>query len=279
MTRWRAALGVCGILTVVPVSLPAQDDVKYGSIEVIAPDTATVFLEGFHVGTTPLTLARILPGTYRVVVKRADAGDFAQDVTVTEGNTVSVVTPAAGPGWSSPVRLDTDWTPLSEGDQERFEKAEFTKRLRDYKRIEVANFLIKSEQEVPPEHLYSLFGSLLEGVEDRKKLKDVALVTNYSMGKSQRWLATPDAGEPTLILSGVITKYQAGSRAQRYLVGFGAGKTRIYCLFRLVDKATGEVVLERMENGSIAGGFFGGSSSGAMKELGQDIAKAIEKGW
>ena len=51
-------------------------------------------------------------------------------------------------------------------------------------------------------------------------------------------------------------------------MGFGAGKTRAYCLFRLIDKATGEVVFERMENGSVSMGLFGGSSSGAMKEIG-----------
>jgi hypothetical protein len=34
-----------------------------------------------------------------------------------------------------------------------------------------------------------------------------------------------------------------------------------------------------MENGSVSMGLFGGSSSGAMKELGEDIAKAIRASW
>jgi len=42
---------------------------------------------------------------------------------------------------------------------------------------------------------------------------------------------------------------------------------------------TGDVVLERMENGSISWGLFGGRDAGAMKEIGEDIAKAIEKNW
>jgi len=56
----------------------------------------------------------------------------------------------------------------------------------------------------------------------------------------------------------------------------GAGKTRAYCLFRLVDKQTGEVLLERMENGSISSTS---KSADALKELAHDIAKVIEKSW
>ncbi len=47
--------------------------------------------------------------------------------------------------------------------------------------------------------------------------------------------------------------------------GFNAGKTRVYCMFRFVDQATNEVLLERMEDGSIW--FSVAVGAGAMKEL------------
>ena len=37
--------------------------------------------------------------------------------------------------------------------------------------------------------------------------------------------------EPALVLTGVITEYQKGSQTKRYLVGFGAGKTRAGALW------------------------------------------------
>ncbi len=54
-------------------------------------------------------------------------------------------------------------------------------------------------------------------------------------------------------------------------IGFIAGKTRVSCLFRFVDKDRNEVLLEGMENGSI---WFS-ASAGAMKELAGDIASQV----
>jgi len=131
-----------------------------------------------------------------------------------------------------------------------------------------------------PDHLYALLRDTAIKLDEKTKFDK--FVTNYTAGPSSRWIeSNTEITEPTLVLSGVITRYQRGSRAKRYFVGFGAGKTRVYCLFRFVDKATNEVLLERMENGSISGGLslFGGSSAGAMKELGGDIANAAKKNW
>ena len=158
-----------------------------------------------------------------------------------------------------------------------YEKAKSMKKLGEYEVLEIANFLVKSEEPLEPERSYAIFGDLARQLDDKTKF--ASFVTNYTPGVSERWIEADRKDAPTLVLSGVITEYQGGSQAKRYLVGFGAGKTRAYCLFRLVDKATGAVVFERMENGSVSGGFAGGSSSGAMKEIGEDIAKAIRKNW
>ena len=56
-----------------------------------------------------------------------------------------------------------------------------------------------------------------------------------------------------------LTRYQ--------FIGFIAREMRVYCMFRFVDKARNEVLLERMENGSIWFSVAAGTSAGAMTEL------------
>ena len=190
--------------------------------------------------------------------------------------TVSATLPEGG--YRSPVRADDDYeSVVGKEARKPYEKAKSVKRLREYQVLEIASFLVKSEEPLPPQYLYSIFHDLAEQLDEKTKFE--TFVTNYTQGPSERWTESAGPEAPTLVLSGVITEYQAGSKAKRYLVGFGAGKTRAYCLFRLVDKATGEVVFERMENGSVSMGLFGRSSSGAMKEIGEDIAKVIRKNW
>ena len=260
----------------------AADEPKYGTLEVVSvPSGARVYIEGFLAGRTPVKAEQIVPGDYRVVVKEDTHDDFVQDVTATAGETSRVdvqLTPNTGV-WKSPVRDEDDWTPVMD-DKKPYEKAKSRMRLRDYKTLEIANFLGKSDkdEEVPPDHLYAFLRDLAIGLD--KKTKFEKFITNYTRGPSERWAESDTGGkEPRLILSGVITRYQRGSRTKRYVVGFGAGKTRAYSLFRLVDKRTNEVLFERMENGSVSMGIFGGGSAGAMKELGEDIAKAITKNW
>lgn len=259
----------------------AAEKPKYGAIDVVSePGTAQVYIEGFLAGETPVKVDQVLPGSYQLVIKKDSYDDFVQGIQVTAGEISKVearLTPDSGT-WHSPVRAGDDWMPILDKDKKRYEEAKSKKRFRSYKVLEISNFLVKSDEEVPPDHLYALLRDL--AIQLDKKVKFNKFVTNYTHGPSARWV---DSGgsteEPTLVLSGVITRYQRGSRAKRYFVGFGAGKTRVYCLFRFVDKATNEVLLERMENGSISVGGFGGRSAGAMKELASDIAKVIKKNW
>jgi len=260
----------------------AADEPKYGAIEATSePSASLVYVEGFLAGKTPVKVDQVLPGAYRVVIKQESCDDFVKDIKVTAGEISKVEThliPNTGK-WHSGVRPEDDWTPILDKDKKRYENSEAKKKLRGYKVLEISNFLNKSDEEVPPDHLYILLHDLT--IQLDKKTKFNKFVTNYTEGRSPRWVESEDTEEPTLVLSGVITRYQRGSRAKRYFVGFGAGKTRMYCLFRVTDKATGEVLLERMENGSIGGGFafVGGASAGAMKELARDIANAINKNW
>jgi len=267
------------LLASVPAVFARDDEGETGVIEVRSTTAgAAVYIEGFFSGNAPMTVPDVPEGSYRVVVKSDGHGDYAEDIVVGKMQTTTVEATLPEEGYRSPVRADDDYTPVVGKDARKpYEKAKSSKKLRDYQVLEIGSFLVKSEDELGPEHRYSIYHDLAEQLDEKTKFQ--AFVTNYTKGPSERWMESDGPDAPTLVLTGVITEYQKGSQAKRYLVGFGAGKTRAYCMFRLVDKATGEVVFERIENGSVSMGFFGGSSSGAMKEIGEDIAKAIRKNW
>lgn len=278
MRRITSAVTLLCLFSWLVPSVLAKDEPKFGAIEITSePSAARVYIEGFLAGETPVKVDQVVPGTYRLVIKGDSYDDFVQDVQVSAGRIKSVYTrlnPNTG-AWHSPLREEDDWIPVLDKDKKRYEKAKSTKRFRDYKVLEIGNFLMKSDEEVPPDHLYALLRNLAIQLDEKTKFDK--FVTNYTWGPSQRWVeSNTEITEPTLVLSGVITRYQRGSRSKRFFIGFGAGKTRVYCLFRFVDKATNEVLLERMENGSISGGD---ASSGAMKELAGDIANAVRKNW
>lgn len=279
--RMERVSNVSVLALLLAAALVGGDEPKYGAISVTSePTGARAYIEGFLAGETPIKVEQLLPGDYRVVVKQDGHADFVQDLTVAKGQIGPVEAKLAPDpsAWTSPVRAEDDWTPVLDKDKDRYEKAASKARLRDYKVLQVSNFLMKSDETVPPDHLYALLPDLAKQLEKRTRFAKFA--TNYTKGPSSRWVATgEDTDEPTLVLSGVITKYERGNRTTRYLVGFGAGKTRTYCLFRLTDRKTGEVVFERMENGSISGGLFGGGSSGAMSQLASDIAKRVDGNW
>jgi hypothetical protein len=66
----------------------------YGSITVIsAPPSGSVYLNGIFKGYTPITLERITPGTYLVMVQNTGYFDWSDSVTVTSGHVSTVNAP------------------------------------------------------------------------------------------------------------------------------------------------------------------------------------------
>jgi len=57
-----------------------------------------------------------------------------------------------------------------------------------------------------------------------------------------------------------------GSRAARYLVGYGAGSGSISITMKLVDSTSGEVKLEVNGNSTLAIGLFGGDMDGVIRK-------------
>ncbi len=86
-----------------------------------------------------------------------------------------------------------------------------------------------------------------------------------------------DAAAPTLKITGSVVKYKAGSRAKRYMIGFGAGKSKLIAEVKFIDAATGNVLHEQKADGDVVMGVFGGNSGGAKSELAEQVAKSAKK--
>ena len=73
-------------------------------------------------------------------------------------------------------------------------------------------------------------------------------------------------------------EYKAGNQAARYLVGFGAGKTKVVAHVKFTDTATNQVVFEDNVDGKVVMGLLGGSSPGATRGLAKEVAsKAVSR--
>ena len=136
-----------------------------------------------------------------------------------------------------------------------------------YQNIEVTRFDVQAGNEVPPEYLDELAKDIANQLSDTKKFKQVIRIGETAT----------DAAAPTLRLTGTITKFKKGSRAKRYLVGFGAGATKMMVHVKFADASTGEVLFEDDVDGKVYIGLFGGNSKGATNGVAKDIGKAAKK--
>lgn len=98
--------------------------------------------------------------------------------------------------------------------------------------------------------------------------------------------ATPAADPATsapapkrLLLRGKLVKLNAGSKAARYFVGFGAGAAGAKYELELVDASTNEVLVRLTHEKRAGTGMFGGNYTDVMarsvKEVASDVAKAL----
>jgi hypothetical protein len=135
-----------------------------------------------------------------------------------------------------------------------------------YQNIEVAKFDVKEGIDFPADNMNIMMDEIVSELQGLKKFKQVS--------RTGETLADPAAS--TLQLVGTVTKYQAGSRAKRYLIGFGAGKTKVVAHVKFIDKATGNVLLERDVDGKVVIGLFGGQSKTSLRDVGKEIAQVTK---
>jgi len=76
-----------GIKMVMATLRPATGSIRVSSI----PSHADVYLDSALVGTTPMTVTGISPGTHTVALKKDGYQDYIRTVTITDGETVRMV--------------------------------------------------------------------------------------------------------------------------------------------------------------------------------------------
>lgn len=91
----------------------------------------------------------------------------------------------------------------------------------------------------------------------------------------------PKKAKKTLIVRGAVEEINPGSRAKRYVAGFGAGAARNKVSVELVDGATGDVLVRFTQAHRSAGTFkfAGGSDAQVLRDgtraMGEDTAAIL----
>jgi hypothetical protein len=136
-----------------------------------------------------------------------------------------------------------------------------------YKAIEIEKFTVRQGVEFADKDVDELMKATVANFLASKRFDAVSMSGE----------ATTSEASPKLKLTGEITKYVKGSRAARYLVGMGAGKTKIMADVKLTDVATGEVVFNQVVDGDVTWGLFGGSSDSAKAGVADEIIREMKK--
>jgi hypothetical protein len=136
-----------------------------------------------------------------------------------------------------------------------------------YQQIEITGFEVKQGVEFPPDYLADLTNELVTQMKETEKFREVSRAGEAPAGSDAL----------ALRLSGTVTEFKAGSRAVRYLVGFGAGRTKVKARVKFTDRATGAVLYEGDVDGKVIMGVFGGDSRGATRGLAKEVAKVARQ--
>ena len=137
-----------------------------------------------------------------------------------------------------------------------------------YEVVEIEKFTIAEGVELNDAEITELMSFMVVHFNDSRRFRQVFLSTDTAA-------ATAPARRAKV--TGVVTKYNKGSRAARYLIGFGAGRTKLVAQVKVVDTETGAVLMEQKVDGHVYGGLFGGETDGAKSNLSSEIIKTMTK--
>ena len=161
------------------------------------------------------------------------------------------------------------------------QEAPIAKPLAGYTTIVVEKFTI--ENNAATENFPRGYETVMQN-ETIRRLEKKALferVVDAAEATAESDPAPDTAAEPgkTLVLSGTVVTFDKGSRAARYLVGFGAGATKIKVRFVLRDASSGQNVLEVDRQGKFYGviSFVGGSQSQADSKSARSVVAGLIK--
>ena len=136
-----------------------------------------------------------------------------------------------------------------------------------YKAIELERFTVRQGIEFTEKELDELMQAAVKNFVRSNRFDSVTLAGGTPV----------ETAGPKLKISGEITKYVKGSQAARYLIGFGAGKTKIMVDIKMTDSATGEVVFHQVVDGDVTWGVFGGDSDDAKGGVADEVIREMKK--
>jgi curli biogenesis system outer membrane secretion channel CsgG len=136
-----------------------------------------------------------------------------------------------------------------------------------YDVVEIEEFTVRDGVEFPAEDVQKLAQALVNNFNQSRRFSRVFLSSDTQESAPVRRVR----------ISGEIIKYDKGSRAKRYLVGFGTGKTKIIADVKLIDVESGDVVLQHTVDGVVSMGILGGGSDDAKGGLASALIKTMTK--
>ena len=147
--------------------------------------------------------------------------------------------------------------------------------LKDYQVVVVQRFKV-TEPEVKDDEDKKLAAEMPSFLQAElvRRLRESGLFARVINATETEYKA---GAEKALVLDGEITRLAPGSRALRYFVGFGAGRSKAQTEMRFLDAQSGQSVLVTADRRAAAYGVFGGDSRDHLRESFDDTARDLGK--
>lgn len=140
---------------------------------------------------------------------------------------------------------------------------------KNFQIVEIEKFAVRDGVEFPAEKVDPLMRSILKTLQKSNRFEQVFLADDSSAEQAPM--------ESRIKISGEITKYVKGNRAVRYMVGLGAGATKIIADIKFINAETGETILTQTVDGDVTWGLFGGDSDDAKSGVADEIIRVMKK--
>lgn len=132
-----------------------------------------------------------------------------------------------------------------------------------YHAVEVEKFDVLAGVEFPTDYIQSLQDEIVKEFGKSQQFKQVLLAGQEPA----------DATASTLRLSGTVTYFDPGNRAERYF-GSGQGQIVIYVVFG--DRPTSETLVTDQISATLSGGTFGGKAKNITHEFAKTLANTTK---
>ena len=131
-------------------------------------------------------------------------------------------------------------------------------KLKDkYRIVQVDRFAAPDDLQFPPEYVQALHDEIVNQLQESKRFAKVLRAGE---------IATQEE-HPILQITGTVTRFQPGSQAERYMVGFGAGSTEVFGHLVFKDSACGAAIRTADIRARLQHGLFGGKSIGVAHDF------------